>query len=846
MIQPRPASPAPKKSQRGKRPAAHPEAANRRANSASWAASHPYLLVALGLLVAATVAVYAPVFDAGFIDFDDYDYVHGNPHVATGLTWENVYWALTRYHSSNWHPLTWISHMLDVEWFGLDARGHHVVNLVLHVVNVVLLFLMLRGLTGQAWPSFVVAGLFALHPINVETVAWISQRKSTLSTLLAILAIWSYAGYARSGSRRWYALSLAWFALSLLSKQMFVTLPFALLLLDYWPLRRAQLEPPHGAQTTVRSLCAGWWRLFPEKLPYLALAVGASAVILVTQQDAIVTVEAFPLLDRLSNVGTAYLRYVANLSWPANLAIFYPRHADDAALWKVLGSLAVLTAATCAMYWFGRQRRYLLVGWLWFLGTLVPVIGIVHVGLQAMADRYAYVTVWGLFVAVVWLAWEWIEPRWPQRRVQAVAAAAVLVLLVTLGRLTYLQARTWHNTIALFEQAVAATDRNWLAHRTLAEHYFNEQNYERTLYHCRAALELNQSVHRLLTTYGLTLFELGQTEEALEALREATQIAPADPMPWTSLGWALAALGRHEEALDVFAVAAGNLRETSPPYAYSSVYTYWGNALSTLSRLEEALEKYEVAIAHDARHDFLLRAAGEVDLVLGNTDRAVDRLRRAVEVDPRDAKAALLLGRAYAQQGQLGEAADMFEQALALDPSNLDAVIQWARVVYRQGRQAEAQQQLLGIVDQIGTDNREPARMAASTLLLAAGDLAFSAGDRAAAVDHYERAIARWNDNGAAHNNLAWILATDPDRARRDPLRAITLAQHACKLTGHRDPTSLGTLAAAYAANGELPRAVETARAALDVAAQTSDVAASEQLTMQLKRYEAGQPYIDQ
>ena len=333
-------------------------------------------MVLCAALVAATFAAYSPALDAGFVAFDDDAYVYDNPQVSAGLGWTGVPWALVASHASNWHPLTWLSHMADVEIFGQGPQGHHFTNVALHAANAVLLFLLLASLTGALLPSFFAAGVFALHPANVESVAWISQRKTTLSTLFLLLALFGYVRYVRHRAPRAYAASLLCFALSLASKQTFVTLPVLLLLLDYWPLRRDAETEPAPRRAGGRA-----WPLLREKIPYLVLAAAASLVTFHVQADAMPSIEAYPLSERLGNVPIAYVRYLGMLLWPTRLAVFYPQGPGDVTTQKLLACLALLAVVT-ALVWRFRRWRFLLFGWLWFLVALVPMIGVVQVGPQ--------------------------------------------------------------------------------------------------------------------------------------------------------------------------------------------------------------------------------------------------------------------------------------------------------------------------------------------------------------------------------------------------------------------------------------------------------------------------------
>ena len=507
-------------------------------------------LLLAALLVAATLASYAPTFSAGFVDIDDADYVPENDAVKAGLGVDGVVWAFTDSHAGNWFPLTWISHMADVELFGIEPTGHHAMNVAFHVANALLLFLALASITGEWAPSFVVAGLFALHPANVESVAWISQRKTTLATLFGILAIWSYARYARAGKRSSYVLSLASFALSLLSKQMFVTLPFALLLLDYWPLRRAELEPRDGDGPTLGSVLLGWLRLLPEKIPFLLLALGASVAAIVSQRDAISTGAAYPLAVRLGNVAIAYVHYLEMLIWPTHLAVFYPLYEDDVTLARVLASVAVLLGISVGVWRFGRTRRFLLVGWLWFLGTLVPVIGLVQIGGQSMADRYAYVPFCGLLIALTWTGWDLVQSPGAGRAVRGAVLAGVAALLAILGVQTFRQAEQWHDSIALFEDAVADTDRNYVAHRALAGQYFNRGDFAQALHHAEEGAKHPRDLGEVLPVYGMALYQTGSKARAIEKLEEATRVAPNNVMGFTNLGWVYLQEGDYERALE--------------------------------------------------------------------------------------------------------------------------------------------------------------------------------------------------------------------------------------------------------------------------------------------------------
>jgi tetratricopeptide (TPR) repeat protein len=616
-------------------------------------------------LVAIAIVSYWPVYSADFVDFDDSDYVYASPHVRTGLTAENMRWAFTSSHSSNWHPLTWISHMLDVHMFGLDARGHHVVNVGLHTANVVLLFSLLLRLTGAMPESFFCAALFAIHPINVESVAWISQRKTILSTLFALLSIWNYATYVRRGSAWRYGASLVWFGLSLMSKQLFVTLPFALLLLDYWPLRRKELEPAAGERVEWRFLARGWFKLSWEKLPYLALALAAGLATVIAQDQAISSMEIFPLQQRIYNAIISYADYLKMLVWPSRLAVFYPIISGYMSPLRALASLVFLMWLTTSAFRMGERYRYLLVGWLWYLITMLPMIGLLHVGSQRLADRYAYVPFWGLFIAIVWGGSDLLK-RLPQGIRSGFLVAAMGLLLVC-SATTFQQARTWANTITLFENAVTDVEHNWLAHGVLAREYYRQGEYARAVYHSEKAIPYGKSLQGVYEYYGLSLYELGLKDKAIEALQQAVQLAPDRPLPSMNLGWVYAKLGEYDRAVEQYAAAERKLTPDSTPQMRRMLYATWGNTLKDRERWEEALNKFALALEAEPQCQHVVRDAGEAELHLGHVDRAVWHLQRAVELGPGDAKAHQLLAKAYALQGKHAESETLQERARWLE-----------------------------------------------------------------------------------------------------------------------------------------------------------------------------------
>ena len=520
--------------------------------------------IALALL---TVIAYAPVGELGFIGLDDRGYVTLNETVQAGLTLEGLGYAFTSNVLGNWHPLTWLSHMLTVELFGLDAAAHHYVNLALHLANTVLLFALLRTATGALWRSAVVAGLFAVHPLHVESVAWVAERKDVLSTLFWLLAMLAYVRYARSSSRRAYAAALLFMAFGLMSKAMLVTLPCVLFLFDFWPLRR--IERPLDLRPVLL-----------EKIPFFALAVAFSALTFAIQQSegAVGSTESFPLVDRAANATLAYVIYLQKTVWPTGLTVFYPYPESFDAV-AVTGAVLFLVVATVLSVRLARRWPYATVGWLWYAGTLVPVIGLIQVGNQAYADRYTYVPHIGFFVLATWAAWSWIERAGRPQLVAGVTAALALVACTVLTRS---QTRVWRDDLTLFEHALRVTTDNYLAHDFLGRELRVRGEVDRAIEHYEEAVRIRPeyaSAHNnlgaalrgkgdlqgarasferavaldpefgsALSNLGAVCGQMGQNGEAVTHLRKAVQIAPEDPAAHANLATSYVQLRKYDEA----------------------------------------------------------------------------------------------------------------------------------------------------------------------------------------------------------------------------------------------------------------------------------------------------------
>jgi len=498
-------------------------------------------LAVSALLVLVVAAIYAPVRHHAFLDLDDAEYVYENPHVLGGLTAEGISWAFTTFHAANWHPVTWLSHQLDAELYGADAGGHHVTNVLLHAANSVLLFLVLESLTGAAGRSAAVAALFAAHPLRVESVAWVAERKDLLCALFGLLALAAWTAWCRRGGTARYLAAAALFALGLMAKPMLVTLPFVLLLLDRWPLGRWRGR-------------ADLWPRMREKIPLFALSAASSGITYVAQSQGRATgsQEAFPWLDRLANALVAYASYLVDLVWPSGLAVFYPHpnalgeRVDGTA--ALLAALA-LAAGTAAVAWQWRRRPWLGVGWLVYLGMLVPAIGLVQVGAQARADRYTYLPTIGILLVAVWGASELASTL---RLPRGVPAGAAIAAILALALVSMRQVATWRDAPALYGHAIAVTERNYLAWNNLGVWNLNHEQPQEALRCWEQAVRAKPDYALAWFNAGLALNRMNEHARAIAAYVESLRLSPDSADAWGNLGSSYRVLGRRAEAVDAY------------------------------------------------------------------------------------------------------------------------------------------------------------------------------------------------------------------------------------------------------------------------------------------------------
>jgi len=499
-------------------------------------------------LIAASLVIYAPVRLFPFVNTDDGVYITANPHVLGGLSWSNVQWAFTDAKVPYWHPLTFLSHMLDVQAFGTNAGGHHVTNVILHAASSVMLFGLFLQMTGALGRSAVIAGLFGLHPLRVESVAWIAERKDVLSTLFWIATTWAYVRYARHPQTKRYAAVIALFALGLMAKPMIVTLPFALLLLDYWPLERIHFD---GA--SLRRHGASLRPLLKEKIPLFGLALFASFVTFAAQRQvgAVESLAAVPFTLRVANALHSYVAYIGDLIWPAQLAALYP-YPKTVSVASVLVAVLVLAAVTVLVVALRRKARYLLIGWLWYLGTLLPVIGLIQVGPQARADRFTYVPHIGLLMMLVWGIPDLMR-RWSNRRLVLVPLAACALAACTV--VARRQVQYWRDSTTLWEHTLNVTSDNGVAHYNLGVVLSAAGKNDDALQHLREAVRLEPDFATAHNRLGLALNSRGDLAGSTAQLAEVVRLMPASAEAHGNLAVALAKEGKRAEAIAEFSQA---------------------------------------------------------------------------------------------------------------------------------------------------------------------------------------------------------------------------------------------------------------------------------------------------
>jgi protein O-mannosyl-transferase len=645
------------------------------------------------LLAVATLAVYWPVHNHEFIHYDDGTYITENPEVFTGLSLQNTKWAFTTGYASNWHPFTWLSHQLDSSLFAENAGAHHLVNVLFHIANTILLFVVLNRITRRFWPSAFVAALFALHPLHVESVAWAAERKDVLSTLFWLLTMLAYARYAERPSAVRYVVTLLFFVLGLLSKPMLITLPFVLLLLDYWPLLRFATKGEPFNQ--IRNPKSAIRNIIIEKIPFLLLSVASSIITYIVQQKG-GAMSVVQLKDRIANAIISYLTYIGKMFWPARLAVIYPYPASSDLAAKAVIYAIMLILITVLLLYYGRRHKYLLVGWLWYLGTLVPVIGIIQVGVQAMADRYTYVPLIGLFVIIAFGAAD-LSQKIRLRKNALAAVAGVILIACTIT--TSIQLKYWKSSLLLFEHTLAVTKNNYTIYNNYANILNDLGRRTEAVQYLTESLRILPNTPDIHSNLGKTFMDLGRTNEAIEQYQKAIQIDPKFAMAHYNLGIALAAKGDYDAAIEQHKIymgleanllqnentpnAAGRFKKISAGKPDSAeIFRNLGYALARSGKPAEAIEYYNKSLRGDPDN---IQTHGRLALALaslGRIDEALAQCRIVLKARPDDVEMHNNSGILLQAKGEIDEAIESYKKALQIDPNfikardNLDAITQ--------------------------------------------------------------------------------------------------------------------------------------------------------------------------
>ncbi|MDJ0803519.1 MAG: tetratricopeptide repeat protein [Desulfobacterales bacterium] len=640
---------------------------------------HRDLLIGVWLFLG-TLALYGPTLSHDYINIDDPDYAAGNHMVKQGVTPESLAWAFTTTRTANWHPLTWLSYMADVHVLGSTARTHHLVNLLFHALNAVVLYIVLRRMTSAAGRSLIVALLFAVHPLNIESVVWIAERKNVLSTLFWLLVMGCYARYTDRRSIGAYLAALILFALGLMAKPMLVTLPCVLLLLDFWPLGRLPASWRGHARKTPAAVSHG--RLVGEKIPFFALTTASCIVTFWAQhvEGAVKSLETFPLTTRIANACVSYVLYLKKIFWPDALAIFYPYPAQFS-WWQPLGAVILLAALSWMAFGLRAKHPYLLFGWLWYLGTLVPVIGIIQVGAQAMADRYAYIPAIGVFIIATW----GLHALCGERRRRTLAAIAAGILATgALATVTWFESKHWQNSHALLKRAIAVTRNNHFAHNNLGSDYAQKGQFDQAAHHFIEALRAKPDYWTAQNNLGLAMDRRGRLAEALDHYAQALQLKPEYDDAHNNMGSTLAKLDRWDEARDHFRRAVQiNPRNAT---AQSNLAT----ALARQGRMQEARAHFQQAVAVDPYLESAILPLAMIHAHQGEIEAAQAVLEAGLRRMPDNASIAYELGQLHHQRGDLDQAAARYRDVIALAPQNGKALNGLARIHYQKQEYDEA------------------------------------------------------------------------------------------------------------------------------------------------------------
>jgi tetratricopeptide (TPR) repeat protein len=814
------------------------------------------VILACALLALAILAVFGQTEGFGFVNYDDQSYVYENPVVQKGLTWKGVLWALTYGKIGHWHPLTWLTHMGDCQIYGLWAGGHHWTNVALHALTTVLLFLALRSMTGALWRSAFVAAVFAVHPLRAESVAWISERKDVLSGVFFMLTLWAYVRYVRQPSRGRYIAVALLFALGLLSKNMLVTLPFVLLLLDWWPLKRMK-QTEADASPSFRVL---FWELVREKTPLFMLSV-ASCIATALVPERVEAHARVAFMERLANALASYMIYLRQMVFPTGLAIPYPFPPGGTPIWMAGLALFALAVVTTAVVAWRRERPYLLVGWLWFLGMLVPVIGLVQISYYAHADRYTYLPGFGLAMAGTWAVADW-SARWKYRR--AILGFAMTAVIGALSLWGHSQTSYWRDSKTLWTQVLVCTPRNSVAHYCLALAFFDRGELDEAIMHYRKSLEIQPNYPPAWCNLGVALFQKGEKAQAVAQYRRALELEPDYSEAHGNLGVALFDKGEKEQAIAQYrkalelepqnAEAHGNLGvalfdkgereeaiaqylkalEINPLYVKAEYNL--GNALATEGHIEEAMAHFRKALEIKPRYAYAHFGLGNALCAKEQWEEAIVQYSAALEIKHDFVEARNSLGKALLRKGDFDAAMACFQKDTALGANPLT---RWSRLASDLLQKGDVEESIACYHQAIRIDPGSGDSYANLGLAF------FEKGEIKEAIDSWQQALKIKPNQPSVQNNLAWLLATTPNASLRNGAKAVALAAQADQLNGGGNPIVLHTLAAAYAEAGRYGDATATARRALELAVAQKNEDLTAKLPKEIKLYDSGRPMRD-
>jgi tetratricopeptide (TPR) repeat protein len=764
------------------------------------ASDRRYVLLIYVILVLATVIAFEPLRYNNFVEYDDDVYVTDNSHVSGGINFDSVAWAFATPHAGNWHPLTWLSHMLDCQLFGLNPLWHHLTSLLFHIANTLLLFWVLKRTTDRVWLSAFVAAVFALHPLHVESVAWVAERKDVLSGFFWMLTIIAYVRYAQRPAVGRYLLVILALCLGLMAKPMVVTLPFVLLLLDYWPLCRFRWAYQNQGEDLqrykfmgVRCAKSSFGRLVVEKIPLFALVVVSAVVTFVVQQGAgaMKPGERFSLGIRIANALVSYLSYIARIFYPTRLAVLYPHPGNRLPVWQPIVSAVILVVISAVVIYMGRRWRYFVVGWLWYLGTLVPVIGLVQVGSQAMADRYTYLPSIGIFIIVAWGTAELLT-GWRYRRI-VLGIPAVVVLSVLLI-CTRLQAGYWKENFTLFGHALEVTENNSIMHNNFGNALRDKGRFDEAVMHFDEALRINPQYLNARNNKAKAFLDMGRADEAIVIFSELVRVSEKPYEVYNDLGMAYAQKGKLDLAIENYNEAL----KLKPDYVKSMNNLGW--ALKQIGKIDQAIKQWEKALKLEPDYAKAHYSMGLVLAQQGKYDDAIKHFSDALRTKPDWAEAHYNLGGVYARQGKLELAVMQCEETLRLKPDYLTA------------------------------------RVSLAYTLLHLGEIR-------SAVEQFYKILQLKPDDLEILNVLAWLLATTEDTSIQNPSDSVRFAQRACELTKYQRPDLLDTLAAAYAVAGRFSEAVEIAEKVKKMAEDAGQKEIAEKMQTRLQLYKANRPY---